>query len=366
MTNKVKLNLGDRSYDIIIDAGAISYLKAFLREKNYSKVFIISDENVVHYHLHSVQDILKGSNIVHETVIVKPGEQAKSFANLEVVCEEILQKGVDRQSLIIAFGGGVVGDLAGFVASILLRGIDFVQIPTTLLAAVDSSVGGKTAINSQFGKNLVGSFYQPQLVICDLDFLKTLPQRQMRAGYAEVVKYGLIQDRAFFDYLTKHFHQVFESDVAVLKKIISQSCQAKADIVAKDEKEGGIRALLNLGHTFGHIFETETGYGDELLHGEAVALGTLMAARMSVNLGMIHEKDFNEIRVHLENCGFVIDPMKLRDSWDMRRLTSHVFKDKKTEKGNLTFILLNKIGEAVVKKGVDLVHFEAVLDEFVD
>lgn len=366
MTNKVNLDLGNRSYDIIIDSGAVNQLQDFLQNSNYSKIFVISDENVAHNHLEELTNVLDKVDVVTQTVIVKPGEQAKSFSNLEEICENILQKGVDRKSLIIAFGGGVVGDLSGFVASILLRGIDFIQIPTTLLAAVDSSVGGKTAINSKFGKNLIGSFYQPKLVICDLNFIKTLPQRQIRAGYAEVVKYGFIQDREFFDYLKHNFSKVFACDEEVLKEIISKSCQVKSDIVAQDEKEGGIRALLNLGHTFGHIFETETGYGDELLHGEAVALGTLMAARMSVNFGMIAEADFNEIRVHLEECGFVVDPMKLRDSWDMERLTSHVFKDKKTEKGNLTFILLNKIGDAVVKKGVKLVDFEAVLDEFVD
>ncbi len=365
MKNKIKVNLDQRSYDIIIGANSIEYLNEFLAQKNYSKIFIITDENVAKLHLAKLEEVLEKTKITTEIVVTPSGEQTKSFQSLEKICEEILEKNADRKSLIIAFGGGVIGDLSGFIASILLRGIDFVQIPTTLLASVDSSVGGKTAINSRAGKNLVGSFYQPQLVICDLNFLKTLPIRELRSGYAEVVKYGLIQDRNFFDFLVENANKIFALDEEILTKIITKSCQSKADIVSQDEKENGCRALLNFGHTFGHIFETETNYSSEVLHGEAVALGMLMAAKMSLNFGMINDSDFAQIKSHLEDCNFIIDPKKIRTIWDEKNLIKHLYKDKKTEGGNLTFILLEKIGSAVIKKSVALADFEKVLKEFV-
>lgn len=365
MQNRVRVNLDPRSYDILIGANSIEYLSEFLAQKTYSKVFIITDNNVENLHLAKLTEVLQKTKITQEIIVTKSGEQTKSFQSLEKICEEILSKNADRKSLIIAFGGGVIGDLSGFVASILLRGIDFVQIPTTLLASVDSSVGGKTAINSRAGKNLVGSFYQPQLVICDLNFLKTLPLREVRSGYAEVLKYGLIQDKNFFDFLTKNYAKIFAFDEKILSEIITKSCQSKAAIVSQDEKENGCRALLNFGHTFGHIFETETNYSSEILHGEAVALGMLMAAKMSLNFKMITESDVAEIESHLENCGFVIDPKKIRNSWNLENLVKHLYKDKKTEGGNLTFILLKNIGAAVIKKSVALEEFEKVLKKFV-
>ncbi|MSP33993.1 MAG: 3-dehydroquinate synthase, partial [Rickettsiales bacterium] len=302
MNNEIALNLGEKSYKIRIGAGEINYLPNFLQQKNYSKIFIITDENVARLHLAQLESILQGLNIT--TIKVASGEQSKSFASLEKTCEEILQQNVDRKSLIIAFGGGVVGDLAGFIASILLRGVDFIQVPTTLLACVDSSVGGKTAINSKSGKNLIGSFYQPKLVICDLNFLATLPQREFRAGYAEALKYGLIDDAEFFDFLDQNLDKIFvidqngsqknfvankqnsqeilqktfTGDQKILQKIITKSCEIKARIVSQDEKENGVRALLNFGHTFAHSFENELNYSNDLLHGEAVGIGMLMAA----------------------------------------------------------------------------------------
>ncbi len=365
MKNKVRVNLDNRSYDILIGANSIEYLAEFLAQKNYSKIFIITDENVAKQHLPRLEEVLKQTKINTKTIVTKSGEQTKSFAFLEKICEEILEQNADRKSLIIAFGGGVIGDLSGFISSILLRGIDFVQVPTTLLSAVDSSVGGKTAINSKAGKNLIGSFYQPQLVICDLNFLKTLPARELRSGYAEVVKYGLIQDKNFFDFLVKNAPRIFALDEEILTQIITKSCQSKAEIVSQDEKENGQRALLNFGHTFGHIFETETNYSSEILHGEAVALGMLMAAKMSFDFGMISEGDFTQIKSHLIDCGFVIDPKKIRASWNEENLTKHLYKDKKTEGGNLTFILLEEIGRAVIKKSVAVEDFEKVLREFV-
>lgn len=364
MQNKIRVNLDHRSYNILVGTNSIEYLHEFLAEKTYSKVFIITDENVAKLHYARLEKVLEKNKITREIITTSAGEQTKSFSSLEKICEEILQKNADRKSLIIAFGGGVIGDLSGFVASILLRGIDFIQIPTTLLSAVDSSVGGKTAINSCAGKNLVGSFYQPQLVICDLNFLKTLPIREMRSGYAEVLKYGLIQDKNFFDFLTKNYQKIFAHDEEILSEIIVKSCQAKAEIVSQDEKENGCRALLNFGHTFGHIFETETNYSSEILHGEAVALGMLMAAKMSLNFTMISENDFTEIKSHLQNCGFEIDPTKIRNSWNQENLIKHLYKDKKTEGGNLTFILLEKLGSAIIKKSVALEDFKKVLNEF--
>lgn len=359
MHNRISVALNERSYDIIIGKNSIEHLHKFLSENNYSKIFIITDENVANLHLSKLQSILPNA----ETIITKAGETTKSFSSLEKIAEEILSKGVDRKSLIVAFGGGVIGDLAGFIASILLRGIDFIQIPTTLLASVDSSVGGKTAINSASGKNLIGSFYQPKLVICDLEFLKTLPKREMLSGYAEVVKYGFIFDEKFFEFLEKNHNKIF-SDEEVLKKIITRSCEIKAEIVGRDERESGERALLNFGHTFGHIFETETGYSNEILHGEAVALGMAMAAKMSQNFGFISPQEFARVTSHLENCGFVINPKNIRKTWDVENLIRHLYKDKKNENQNLTFIVLKKIGAAEVKKSVALDDFKKVLSEF--
>lgn len=361
MKNKISVVLGKRSYDIVIDKNSLEFLSQFLSQKNYSKIFIITDENVAKLHLARLQGVVPQA----QKIILPAGEQTKSFHFLEKTCEEILSKGVDRKSLIIAFGGGVVGDLSGFIASILLRGIDFIQIPTTLLAAVDSSVGGKTAINSKAGKNLIGAFYQPQLVLCDLEFLKTLPEREMLSGYAEVVKYGFINDVNFFNFLEENQKKIFAHDEEILKKIITISCEIKAQIVGRDERESGERALLNFGHTFGHIFETETNYSSEILHGEAVALGMVMAAKMSQNMKMISEKDFLQILSHLKKCGFVVDAKRIRKQWDEKSLINHLYKDKKNEGQNLTFILLERIGQAVVKKGVPLAEFEKVLREFI-
>lgn len=360
MKNKISLNLGSRSYDIVIGKNSIESLKEFLARKSYSKIFIITDEHVAKLHLPKLKSVIPDA----QEIIAPPGEATKSFSYLEKICEEILEKGIDRKSLIVAFGGGVIGDLSGFVASILLRGIDFIQVPTTLLAAVDSSVGGKTAINSKSGKNLVGSFYQPQLVLCDLQFLKTLPAREMISGYAEVVKYGFIRDIKFFEYLEKNARKIFSFDEEVLEQIIRRSCEIKAEIVGRDEKESGERALLNFGHTFAHIFETETGYSEEILHGEAVAMGMVMAAQMSYDLGMISIDDFLRIREHLEDCGFIVDPKKFRSSWNEKNLISHLYKDKKTEGQSLTFILLKKIGDAAVIKSVPLSSFTKTLHQF--
>jgi 3-dehydroquinate synthase len=362
MFNKVTLDLQEKSYQIIVGSNVIEHLKVFLEINNYNKIIVISDENVAKLHGKKLKNIVQNIDFVE----VKAGENSKSFAVFEKVCEEILQKNIDRKTLLIAFGGGVVGDLTGFCASVLLRGIDFIQIPTTLLAMVDSSVGGKTAINSQVGKNLIGSFYQPKLVLCDIDFLETLPLREFRSGYAEIVKYGFIYDKIFFEFLNENLTEIFAKNLQILQKIITRSCEIKAQIVGRDEKENGERALLNFGHTFGHIFETETNYSDEILHGEAVALGMLMASQMSVDFELINEEEYQKIFNHLQKSGFNLNLKNIRQNWHQENLIKHLFKDKKTENNQLTFILLNKIGEAKIYKKISLENFLKVLKKFLD
>jgi 3-dehydroquinate synthase len=364
MENKIQVALQERSYEIFIAPDSVRCLSSFLTNRAYSKIFIITDENVARHHLAKISEVLQKIKISVETIITRASEQIKSFSFLQEICETILAKGIDRKSLIIAFGGGVIGDLAGFTASILLRGIDFIQIPTTLLAAVDSSVGGKTAINAISGKNLIGSFYQPQLVICDLNFLKTLPRRELLCGYAETVKYGFIRDEDFFCFLEENYQKLFDFDAEFLQKIISRSCKIKAEIVSDDEKESGIRALLNFGHTFGHVFETAAKYSAQILHGEAVSLGMTMAAKMSQNLAMISQEEFLRIKRHLDNVGLVTSPKKIRKIWDKENLVNHLYKDKKHENQNLTFILLKKIGEAAIVKEVNLHEFDKIMQEF--
>ena len=362
MFNKVTLDLQEKSYQIIVGSNVIEHLKVFLEINNYNKIIVISDENVAKLHGKKLKNIVQNIDFV----VVKAGENSKSFVVFEKVCEEILQKNIDRKTLLIAFGGGVVGDLTGFCASVLLRGIDFIQIPTTLLAMVDSSVGGKTAINSQVGKNLIGSFYQPKLVLCDIDFLETLPLREFRSGYAEIVKYGFIYDKIFFEFLNENLTEIFAKNLQILQKIITRSCEIKAQIVGRDEKENGERALLNFGHTFGHIFETETNYSDEILHGEAVALGMLMASQMSVDFELINEEEYQKIFNHLQKSGFNLNLKNIRQNWHQENLIKHLFKDKKTENNQLTFILLNKIGEAKIYKKISLENFLKVLKKFLD
>lgn len=356
--SNLKVNLGERSYDIIVGSNSLEKLQNFLQENSYSKTIVITDENVKKFHFPALQNIIKKTGKEFEVVTVEAGENSKSFSSLERVTEDILAKNIDRKSLIIAFGGGVVGDLAGFVAAILLRGVDFVQIPTTLLSMVDSSVGGKTAINSKVGKNLIGAFYQPKLVICDLELLKTIPVREFRSGYAEVVKYGLIRDVKFFDFLCQNRDKIFSNlpdfDNEIMAQIVTHSCLIKSQIVSEDEKEssGGVRALLNFGHTFGHALETELGYSDKLLHGEAVAIGMLMAAEMSCNLGNISREDVDLIKSHFNSVGLCIDPNEISASWNCENLVSHLYKDKKVENKNLNFILLKSIGNGYMQRSV--------------
>lgn len=362
MKNKIEVGLGQKSYDILVGSNQINDLNGFLQEK-YSKIFIISDKNVANFHLETLKKSLNCQE--SNEILVENGENSKNFQVFQEVCEEILNKNIDRKSLIIAFGGGVVGDLSGFVASVMLRGVDFVQIPTTLLACVDSSVGGKTAINSKFGKNLIGSFYQPKLVLCDLNFLKTLPKREIIAGYFEVLKYALIFDEEFFEFLDENYQKIFDLDEEILAKIILKSCEIKAKIVSEDEKEHGIRAFLNFGHTFGHSLEKEASYNSQLNHGEAVGIGMLMASEMSMNLGFLKVDDFLKIKNHIQKIYPDFDLKKIKSDWNLQNLVNNLYKDKKTEKNQLNFILIEKIGKAFIEKNVDEAEFVKIIEKFI-
>jgi 3-dehydroquinate synthase len=315
---------------------------------------VVSDETVWGLHGARLTAALDRAGITALPVIVPPGEGTKSFEGLADVTDRLLALELDRGDIITAFGGGVVGDLAGFAAAIYKRGVDFVQIPTTLLAQVDSSVGGKTAIDTPRGKNLVGAFHQPRLVLADLDVLATLDAREMRAGYAEVIKYGLLGDRAFFEWLETKGEDVLAREPAALARAVARSVEMKAEIVAEDEREQGRRALLNLGHTFGHALESETGYGAALLHGEAVGAGMALAFRFSARLGHCSGQDAERAVRAIAAAGL---PTRLDEvpghPFNADRLVAHMAQDKKAEGGRLTFILTRALGDAFTAKGVD-------------
>ncbi|MCI5050090.1 MAG: 3-dehydroquinate synthase [Rickettsiales bacterium] len=358
--------LGERSYDIVIGEGLLQNIARHIQaELRQPRVFIITDNTVARHYIETVTASFDTHAIEHRTMTVPAGESSKCFATLERVTNELLSHQPDRKSTILALGGGVVGDLAGFIASACLRGIDFIQVPTTLLAQVDSSVGGKTGINVPSGKNLVGAFHQPRKVIIDINTLHTLPKREFLAGYAEIVKYGLLGDAPFFEWLKQALPNILNLDPTALAQAIFTSCQAKSDIVGKDEREGGIRALLNLGHTFGHSLETEMKYDGRLLHGEAVSIGMVMAADMSVKLGYIEKEARDDIQAHLKQAGLPTSPLDIAKRWNVDALCNHFYSDKKTESGELTFVVLDKIGKAVVRKQVDPALAREVIEEAV-
>ncbi len=364
----LQVALGDRAYEIQIGGGLLAragdLIAPVLRQKS---VVIITDEHLAARHLAELEASLTAAGIEHRKLVLPAGEQTKSFARLEEVIDRLLSGGIERGTTLIALGGGVIGDLTGFAAAITLRGLDFVQIPTTLLAQVDSSVGGKTGINTARGKNLVGSFHQPRLVLADMDVLETLPQREFLAGYAEVVKYGLINDPAFFAWLEENGTALIAGDRDLRRHAVLTSCQAKADIVAQDEREGGLRALLNLGHTFGHAFEAEAGYGGGLIHGEAVALGMVMAFDLSVQMGLCPAADAARVRAHLQACGLPVELTAIGGNartgagWNPATLVSHMMRDKKVSQGRITFVLAQGIGKAILERNVELDRVEALL-----
>ena len=349
----LRVGLGARSYDICIGAGQLSRLGAHVSENASSKrVAVITDETVAALYGKALTQALSDFD-VH--MIVRPkGEAQKSLANLEEILDGLFGAGFDRSDLLIAFGGGVIGDLAGFAASIYKRGMPFIQVPTTLLSQVDSSVGGKTAVNNRFGKNLIGAFYQPRAVITDTDLLSSLPVRELKAGYAEVLKYGLLGDAAFFEALEGGLAaEILTLKPDALSRAIYVSCETKAKIVAQDERESGVRALLNLGHTFGHALELEAGYDGDLLHGEAVSIGMEMAFLYAASQGICSQEDAARVSAHLVKTQMptLKDAAHLLGQPDA--LLSHMGQDKKNEGGHLTLILPRAIGETYVEKRAD-------------
>jgi len=354
MTAKVHVDLPGRAYDIHIGPGLITQAGTHLAGLGGRRhICIVTDENVAALHLPALQASLSEAGLTSAALTLPAGEATKSWAQLEHVVEWLLAQKVERRDLVIAFGGGVIGDLAGFAAAILRRGVRFVQMPTSLLAQVDSSVGGKTGINSPHGKNLVGAFHQPALVLADTDLLGTLPRRDFLAGYGEVVKYGLLGDAAFFDWLETAAPDMAAGDMAARVRAVTRSCEMKADIVQRDETEQGDRALLNLGHTFCHALEQATGYSDRLLHGEGVAIGCALAFELSARLGLCSQEDPSRVRAHLRDMGMKVDIRDIAgDLPDAAALLDLMGQDKKVQDGQLRFILARGIGDAFITSDV--------------
>ncbi|MEK6542682.1 MAG: 3-dehydroquinate synthase [Pseudomonadota bacterium] len=362
---KINITLDTRAYDILIEAGLLArageWLASYARE---GRLVVVTDANVANHVLPRLASSCETAGINIDSIVLPAGEATKSWPVLAELCDALLQRGVERSDTIIALGGGVIGDLVGFAASILKRGCQFVQIPTTLLAQVDSSVGGKTAINVAAGKNLVGTFHQPALVLIDPEVLDTLPPREMRSGYAEVLKYGLIDDFAFFEWCEGNAAALLAGGRTAQVHAIAASVSAKARIVAADEREThDIRALLNLGHTFGHALEAEAGFSDRLLHGEAVAAGMAMAFRYSARLGLCTKQEAERITAHIAACGLPTTLAEAGINAGGEALVDHMRHDKKMSGGTLPFILARGIGQSFVAKDVALADVGAFLDE---
>jgi 3-dehydroquinate synthase len=361
----VTVELGERGYDIVIGEGLLAAAgERIARVLDRPRTVIVSDHNVAALHLEALTGALDRAGIGHREFIVPAGEATKDFTHLEDLVGRLLEARVERRDAVLAFGGGMVGDLAGFAASILRRGVGLVQIPTTLLAQVDSSVGGKTGINTAYGKNLVGSFHQPRLVLADTGVLATLPRRGLNAGYAEMVKYALIGDAAFFDWLEAHGAALREGDQEALRRALVTCCEAKARLVAADETEAGERALLNLGHTFGHALEAEAGFEGALLHGEAVAIGMVLAFELSARMGLCPPEDLARVRRHLAAAGLPTGAAAALGpgAGDAKALLERMFQDKKVKDGGLAFVLVRGIGRAFLSRQVAASDVLAVLE----
>ena len=350
----VRVELAGRSYDIVIGRGLLAELGTRIGAlRRGASAVIVTDEQVARHHLAATVSALETAGLRSARVMVPPGESSKSYAMFEQVCDRLLDARLERNDLVVALGGGVVGDLAGFAAAVVRRGLDYVQVPTTLLAQVDSSVGGKTGVNSRHGKNLVGAFHQPILVVADTALLDTLSPRVFRAGYAEVAKYGLINDAPFFTWLEANWPEIFSGGGA-REHAIATSCQAKAAIVARDERETGDRALLNLGHTFGHALEAAAGFSDRLLHGEAVAIGMALAFGFSVRLGLAPAVEADRVRRHLAAVGLPTQISQIPgDVPGVEGLLELMAQDKKVKRGQLTLILARRIGASFVAPDID-------------
>ena len=354
---------GPKSYEIVIGENVLADSGRLIADRlGQRRCLIITDSNVGPLYQKRLEAVLVAAgHAVLPTLVVAAGEGSKDYATLQRLLDQILGSGIDRKTLLVALGGGVVGDLVGVAASLAMRGLDFVQIPTTLLAQVDSSVGGKTGINSAAGKNTIGTFYQPRLVVADVTLLDSLPQRELNSGYAEVVKYGLIKDAPFFGWCRINGARLLHGDHEAQVHAVSVSCEHKAKIVAADEREAGERALLNLGHTFGHALETITGYGNVVLHGEAVAIGTVMAFKMSAQLGYCPHAEVYDVRDHLAEVGLPVVPPPF--AYDIDQLMALMAQDKKAEDGKLTLILTRGIGQAFISRNVDAKEVRSLWEE---
>jgi 3-dehydroquinate synthase len=368
-SSAIPVDLGGRSYEVRIGSGLLGDIadqaEGFVAPyQRLGTVPVIADVNARAHHGESLSASLASAGYDIAWYDVASGEDSKSWSSLERLTNWMLEQGIERRNHVFALGGGVVGDLVGFASAVLKRGCGFVQLPTTLLSQVDSSVGGKTAINTGLGKNMIGAFHQPSLVLIDTDTLGSLPPREMQAGYAEVIKYGLLGDAGFFEWLETNGGAVLARQEDELVHAIATSVQAKARIVAEDEREtSGVRALLNLGHTFGHALEAETGFSDRLLHGEGVALGMVLAARYSARRGQISQADADRAASAIAAAGLPSEIAALDMDCDGKRLVDHMMHDKKMSAGTLPFILLNALGQAYVAKDVDLADVGAFLDE---
>lgn len=363
--HKVRVELGTRSYDIEIGAGLLgqagSYLAPLTRQP---RVFVLTDGTVGGIYAGPLEESLSKAGLQMRLKAVSGGEGSKSWAVLGEVLDWLLSEGAGRDDVLVALGGGIVGDLTGLAASLMKRGMTFVQIPTTLLAQVDSSVGGKTAVNAEQGKNLIGAFYQPALVLADTDVLSTLPERERLAGYAEVVKYALIDDPAFFEWLESHGSDVVGLEKAALAEAVAISCRAKARIVSEDERESGVRALLNLGHTFGHALEAVNGFRSSLLHGEAVAAGMALALGYSARQGLMSAEDAARAAALLEKSGLVTQLNRLPGGpYTSHALTEAMKQDKKVRAGRVPLILARGLGKAFIQPDADLADVGAFLEE---
>ena len=362
MSEEITVELGARRYPIQVGAGLIAKAGALLKPIAKGPVPVVTDSHVAALHLEPLLASLKGAGIAAREIVLPPGEGTKSFGELEKLCGALLDLEVDRGGLIMALGGGVIGDLVGFAAGILKRGVDFVQVPTTLLAQVDSSVGGKTAISVRQGKNLIGVFHQPRLVIADIATLATLPKRELLAGYAEVAKYGALGDADFFAWLEANAAKALAGDEAALTHVVAHSCRMKAAIVARDEREAGERALLNLGHTFGHALEAATGYSNRLLHGEGVAIGMVLAFRLSERLGLSPAADTARLITHLKSVGLPTTIAEVRGPRpDVDTLLAHMAHDKKAKDGRIVFVLAKGLGKTFTTAEVPAEALRAVL-----
>ena len=360
----VNVALGARAYDVLIGDGLLARAGTLLAPLlARPRAVVVTDETVAGLHLATLGAALDAAAIHHEAIVLPPGEATKDVRHLGDLLDGLLDRDVERSDTVIAMGGGVIGDVVGFAASILRRGVGLVHLPTTLLAQVDSAIGGKTGINTRHGKNLVGSFHQPRLVLADRAVLETLPERDLRAGYAEIVKYGLLGDADFFAWLERHGAGVIGGDARARHTAVATACRAKAEVVAADERETGTRAVLNLGHTFAHAVEAETGYNERLLHGEAVAIGMVMAFEMSARLGLCAAGDVARVRRHLAAVSLPTSPSEAGlAGWNTARLIDHMRQDKKVRDGKLTFVLVRGIGQAFVSREVDADDVLAVLE----